>query len=50
MRYSYASAALCVGIMSSCCAFEEGVGSCEDCGESASALSAAALGFEALTA
>ncbi|WP_437729154.1 hypothetical protein [Sorangium sp. So ce861] len=52
MRYSYASAAFCMGIMLSGCAFEGDVDSCEDCGESASALSAGAaavLGFETLT-
>ncbi|WP_437502467.1 hypothetical protein [Sorangium sp. So ce1099] len=51
MRYLYAAAAVCVGVMGSGCAVED-VASCEECGEAASALSpgaAAVLGFETLS-
>ncbi|KYF65531.1 hypothetical protein BE11_16370, partial [Sorangium cellulosum] len=52
MRYLYAAAAVCVGVLGSGCVVEEDAATCEECGEADSALSAgaaAALGFETLS-
>ncbi|WP_433936422.1 hypothetical protein AB3662_17235 [Sorangium cellulosum] len=52
MRYLYAAAAVCVGVLGPGCVVEEDAATCEECGEADSALSAgaaAALGFETLS-